>query len=261
VSSDSTSASPRWIEELRTRLFAVRLGQFVALLAGYQIARVLVAPETPDVALDHANDVIDLERRLGLFLEDDLWTWVETRPWLKQATDTYYRTAHVALAGAVLIWLWLARRDRFRVVWWWFWCTHALALIVMILYPTAPPRLVPELGFVSDPGTWLSADLRNDYAAIPSLHVGYPVLFATTLVTVLRSRARWLVLLWPLLTWYAVMATANHYWLDAVAGIAVVAAALPLGLAAMRLRDARPDRSEDSRRPEADSSIASRSRR
>jgi hypothetical protein len=262
VTSASSTSPLRWIEDLRTREFTLRLVQFIALLVGYQVARVLVAPDSATVAIDHARDVIALERRLGLFFEEELWSWVEERSWLELATATYYRTAHVALAGAFFIWLWLARRARFRAVWWWFWAAHLLALGLMALYPTAPPRLVPELGFVSDPGTWLGSDLRNDYAAIPSLHVGYPVLFAAVLVTALRAPARWLALLWPLLTWYAVMATGNHYWLDAVAGVAVVTAALPLGIALMRIRDAwLSSRRLSSRRIEGETGAGSGGRR
>lgn len=227
-----------WLDRLRSRRFALRFGQFLALLAAYQLARIVVAPEGAGVAIDHANEVIELERRLGLFFEDELWEWVGDRAWLERLTVAYYRMAHMALAGAFFIWLWLMRPARFRAVWWWFWTAHVLALAIMAIYPTAPPRLVPELGFASDPGTWLGPELRNDYAAIPSLHVGYPVMFAAVLIASLEARTRWLALLWPLVTTYAVMATANHYWFDAAAGVLVVVASLPLGLALPRLRDA-----------------------
>lgn len=227
-----------WLDRLRSRGFAIRFGQFIALLLIYQLARILLAPGDDSVAIDHANDVIALERRLGLFFEDRLWEWVGDHGWLESLTVGYYRTAHVVLAGAFFLWLWLMRPGRFRAVWWWFWTAHLIALAIMAIYPTAPPRLVPELGFASDAGTWLGPELRNDYAAVPSLHVGYPVIFAAVLIASLDSRARWLALLWPLATWYAVMATANHYWFDAAAGVLVVVASLPLGYMLLRSRDA-----------------------
>jgi len=246
-----------WLDRLRSRHFAVRVGQFVALLVAYQLARILAAPEGAAAAIDHANQVIDLERRLGLSFENELWEWVGDHVWIERLTVAYYRTAHVALAGAFFIWLWLMHPARFRAVWWWFWTAHVIALAIMAVYPTAPPRLVPELGFSSDPGTWLGPELRNDYAAIPSLHVGYPVMFAAVLIAALDTRARWLALLWPVTTWYAVMATANHFWFDAAAGVVVVTASLPLGLALRRIRDTRRGHTPGASRHEAGPTVAS----
>jgi len=103
------------------------------------------------------------------------------------------------------------------------------------LFPLAPPRLVPSLG-LDDPThttlqlggstTWfIESDFRNIYAAMPSLHVGYPLLFATVIFCLLaRYRLRWLVWLWPLAVFWSVVASANHYVLDAVGGAVVVAA-------------------------------------
>ena len=112
--------------------------------------------------------------------------------------------------------------------------SNALAVLIFWLFPLAPPRLVPSLG-LDDPThttlqlggstTWfIESDFRNVYAAMPSLHVGYPLMFAAVIFFMLGARRfAWAVWLWPLLVLWSVVASANHYLLDAVGGAIVVA--------------------------------------
>jgi hypothetical protein len=104
------------------------------------------------------------------------------------------------------------------------------------LLPMAPPRLVPAFGMV-DTGTLLgqsvypartSSGVANQFAAMPSVHVGWALLVALGIVLVTRSRWRWLALLHPVLTAVVVTVTANHYWADGIVAAGLVGAALLL---------------------------------
>ena len=112
-----------------------------------------------------------------------------------------------------------------------------LGLIGYVLLPTAPPRMFQSLGFIDTLGSMNSLNhgsgfvqvAANPYAAMPSLHAADALIVGVMLITV--TRRKWLRLLWalwPLWVWFCVMATANHFWLDVVGGIAVALLALVL---------------------------------
>jgi hypothetical protein len=109
---------------------------------------------------------------------------------------------------------------------------HAPAILVVALFPSAPPRWLPEMPFGTPPATPFDGDLRNSTAAAVSLHVGIPVLVAAAAIWA-RPRAplAWAVLLDPAVVATVVVGTANHFLLD----IAVGAACAGLGIAGARL--------------------------
>jgi PAP2 superfamily len=126
--------------------------------------------------------------------------------------------------------LWWRDRDTYR----WYRTVlavmTAIALAIHIAYPLAPPRMMPSLGFVDTgklfgPSVYSNADtdaVTNQFAAMPSLHVGWAVVVAIGVVMVLKSPWRWLVVLHPAATLAVVVATANHYWIDGIVGIALI---------------------------------------
>jgi PAP2 superfamily len=67
--------------------------------------------------------------------------------------------------------------------------------------------------------------VANQFAAMPSLHFGWAVLVAATIIGLLRSRWRFLAIAHPVVTLLAIVATANHYWLDAAVALVLVALA------------------------------------
>jgi hypothetical protein len=107
------------------------------------------------------------------------------------------------------------------------------SLLVHIGFPLAPPRMLPgdgmvDLGHLFGPSVYATAPtsgFTDQFAAMPSLHVGWAVLVAVAAIRALRSRWRWLVLLHPLLTIGVVVITGNHYWLDGATSIALLAVA------------------------------------
>jgi hypothetical protein len=209
---------------------------FFVLMAAYEWLRDLVATEDFDRVVGHAHDVVDVERSLGLFVEPDIHHWVQGIGALEFTTTWAYTLAHTTGFAVVFFWVWFRRRESFAMFRNWFWITNGLAVIGYWLYPLAPPRLT-SLG-LEDPTkeslelggalSWFQP-FRNEFAAMPSMHVGYTVLFALTIFWLNRgSRWRWLAFLWPAGMLFVVMATANHWWLDGVGGAAAVLIALPI---------------------------------
>jgi len=151
-----------------------------------------------------------------------------------QAANGYYAIAHVPAVIALLLWAFIRHRDRYPHL------RNVLALLTgaclaVQLVAVAPPRMFPGLGFV-DSGhlygqsvyTAVGTGVSDQLSAMPSLHVGWAVLVGLTVVMVSTSRWRWLVLAHPVLTLIVVAATANHWWLDGVVAVAILAAAAVL---------------------------------
>ena len=144
-----------------------------------------------------------------------------------------YINTHFVVTTCTLAFIYLFRNEHFYFVRNMFMVAMVLALVGYVLYPTAPPRMLPELGFqdsVSD-FTGVSSDasvnaLFNPYAAVPSMHVGFALMLAVPMIRM--ARRTWVRALWiayaPLVT-LVVVVTANHWVLDAVAGAAVAAVA------------------------------------
>lgn len=206
--------------------FAAEIVLFLVLNVTYEWLRDLVAVESLTRPLQHAADVVDIEKALGLFVEIDIHDWVQAEPVMKFLTTWTYTLAHTTGFVVMFLWVWFFRRENFAVFRNWFWITNGLAVLGYWIFPLAPPRLT-DLG-LADPTKeslklggsldWFQP-FRNEFAAMPSMHVGYSILFALTLFFMLApSRWRWLAFLWPATMLFVVMATANHWWLDGVGG-------------------------------------------
>jgi hypothetical protein len=209
---------------------------FLALMVVYEWLRDLVAVSDPVTPLGHALDVIDVEKALGLFVEPDIQDWAHSVPGGEFVTTWLYTLAHTTGFVVMFLWMWFRRRRFYAAFRNCFWVANGLAVVGYWLYPLAPPRLT-DLG-LEDP-TKASLELggalswfqpfRNEFAAMPSMHIGYTFLFALTLVWMHRgSPWRWLAFLWPAAMLFVIMATANHWWLDAVGGGACVLVALAM---------------------------------
>jgi hypothetical protein len=199
----------------------------------YQVARG-IADRSPSVAFDNARGVIDFERRVTGLWELSLQSWTESSEALGLLTSWTYWLSQFAVVGLALLWVYFRHYDhfiRFRNL---LMLANVLGLVGYVLLPTAPPRYFPELGFVDtlaslgtpNHGSTLVQLAANPYAAMPSLHAADALIVGVTLAILVRPgwlKALWL--LWPAWVWFAVMATANHFWLDIAAGIVVVVAA------------------------------------
>lgn len=197
-------------------------------------------------AHEHGRWVWDFERTLRFPSELALQRALIDHRLVMQSINVYYAGVHVPAMGLCLVWLFWRHRDRYPAV------RNILAMttlgvLLIQMVPVAPPRLLPELGFVdagllygqSVYGTGGSG-ISNQLAAMPSMHYAWCFIVCLAVVRISRSRWRWLIVLHPILTALAVTATANHWWLDGVVAgmILIVAIATQAGFArvAPRLR-------------------------
>jgi hypothetical protein len=196
-------------------------------------------------AVDRALAILRFERDVGLDVELGLQDTVRGSRLLTTLANWVYIWLHWPVIAATLFWLHHRHRRQYYLLRNAMFISGALGLVVFALWPVAPPRLVGH-GFV-DTVTELSTSYRvlqppalvNKYAAVPSLHVGWNLLVGVTLWRVGRHPLlRAFAVCSPLLMGLAVMATANHFLIDGVAGSGF--ALTGLGLAT--LLDRRTDR-------------------
>ncbi|MEU6814863.1 phosphatase PAP2 family protein [Streptomyces sp. NPDC046860] len=239
---------PRWWTEL----------PLILLVYGCYTAGRLLARGDVSTAVDHGLAILRVEKALYLNAEHPLNRVFTAEPWLGVPADFWYASLHYVVTPVVLIWLFRARTEHYRAARTWLMTSTFIGLIGFTLLPTCPPRLLaPAHGFVdtmayySAYGWWggeASAPrgmggMTNQYAAMPSLHVGWALFCGVMLWRCGRTRwAKAAAVGYPLLTAIVVMGTANHYFLDAVAGAAVMGLGLLLspyvtrGATAARLR-------------------------
>jgi PAP2 superfamily len=224
----------------------------VLLFAGayllYELVRGLVNGHDVARASANATRVIDLERRLHVFIEPRVEAWAMHRPWLMHLADWVYLDAHGVLTCGALTWVYLRRNDSYAFLRNAFMIAMALALVGYVVYPTAPPRLMPQWGF-ADPIrqlTGIDAEhgpgsvLLNAYAAIPSMHVCFALLTGCSMARLTgRPALRALWRLYPPAIALVVVVTGNHYLTDIVLG--TLAAGASLVLAGVLMVRARPD--------------------
>ncbi len=200
-------------------------------------------------ALDNAESIIDLEDSLGLFFELEVQDFFIDWRWFIQFWNLFYGTFHFAVTAFALIWIYRkfpVLYPRWRTS---FLCTTGLALIGFSLFPLMPPRLLTDCGqygacistwpfvdTVTDIGGLWSFDsgtmqkVSNQYAAMPSLHFAWASWCTLALWPTLQSQwARGLIAIYPIATLFAVIITGNHYWIDAVGGLVVLAVGIWLG--------------------------------
>jgi len=201
------------------------------------------------VAERHADALMDAEDGLGIRVEPAVQAPVLDHQGLWDLANWVYVWGHWPVIILVMVWLVLHHRHVFLRLRDGMLVSGALGMVVFVLYPVAPPRLV-DPGLV-DTVTQSSRAYRylqppnfvNQYAALPSLHAGWDLLVGISVVSaggLLVVRAiGWLL---PGLMAFAVVATANHYVLDVVAGIALalLGHACAVHLERRRARRARP---------------------
>ncbi|MEV5909412.1 bifunctional glycosyltransferase 87/phosphatase PAP2 family protein [Streptomyces chartreusis] len=185
-------------------------------------------------AEQHGEEIHSVERALGIDIEHWANHAVVRVDWLRSFFDFYYESFHFGVPLAILAVLYWRRPVDYR------WARTAIgfatvfALIGFWLYPLAPPRLMPGLGFIdtvhgpqdfTQPDYGTLTELTNQYAAMPSLHFGWS-LWCGLVILILAPRwwMKALGLLHPLFTVTAIVVTGNHWVLDAVGGAAVVGA-------------------------------------
>jgi hypothetical protein len=207
------------------------------------------------LAYENAKLIIRIEETIFLFHEATIQGWFLGWTWFIQFWNVFYGTFHFGVTVGVLVWLFVRHRGYYAI-----WrntlaFTTALALVGFSFFPLMPPRLFCDCEWgagEADPtfddaehpfvdtlavygGLWsfnsgAMARVSNQYAAMPSLHFAWASWCALALWS--RSRTRWvriLAVLYPIATLFAIVVTANHFWLDAIGGALVLALGWQLG--------------------------------
>ncbi len=223
-------------------------------------------PQARRIAYEHALDVIRFQDAVGLFVERSLQRWYLDLPadGLITFWNTFYGVAHFAVTAVALVWCY--RRDKARYPTWrnTLAFTTVFALVGFASFSLMPPRLLDSTGEFGPPtalneardfgfedtlarygGPWsfeseTLKDVSNQYAAMPSLHVGWATWAALVLAPMVRRRwLRALVVAHPVATVFCILVTANHFWLDAVGGLAILGAGYLCGRQLARWWDRR----------------------
>jgi hypothetical protein len=222
----------------------------IALVYALYSVRLLVRGDVGD-AVRHGADILRYEQLVPLDPEHWFNRLLAKHAFLGVPADFAYASLHYLVTPAVLVWLWWRHPTHYRIARTWLVISTLIGLAGFTLLPTAPPRLLPGgYGFVDTMAQyssygWWGADasaprgmgsLTNQYAAMPSLHVGWALWCGFMLF---RLGRRWLVRIlgavYPVVTVLVVLGTANHYLMDTVAGVAVMGIGRALAQPALRV--------------------------
>ncbi len=211
-----------WLDVLRQILL------FGSAYLAYRFVRGLVAGDA-NAAFAHARDLISLERTLHVFVEPSIQTWASGSHFVMVLCSWLYVNAQTTVTVSALVYLYVRHNRNFYFVRNMFMVAMAIALAGYAAFPTAPPRFMPEWGFidsvadftgvhVSHASASLNA-LTNLYAAVPSMHVAFAIIIGWTLARLVRWRVvRVLWILYPFLMAFVIIVTANHFLIDALLG-------------------------------------------
>ncbi|MFF2325547.1 MULTISPECIES: phosphatase PAP2 family protein [unclassified Streptomyces] len=244
-------ASTAHVPRLRPRWWT-ELPLLALVYAAYSAGRLVVRGDV-STAVDHGLRILHLEKTLHINFEHPLNRLLTAHSSIGIPADFAYASLHYVVTPVVLIWLFRRREAVYRRARTWLMTSTLLGLIGFTMLPTCPPRLLDAAhGFVdtmaqySSYGWWGTeasaprgmGGLTNQYAAMPSLHVGWALWCGILIWRHARHPlVRALGIAYPLITTLVVMGTANHYFLDAVAGAAVMGAGALLAGPVMRVAD------------------------
>jgi hypothetical protein len=211
-----------WLDALR------QVSLFALAYVAYRLVRGIVEGDA-NAAFAHARDLISIERTLHLFVEPSIQTWASGSHFVMVVSSWIYVNAQTSVTIGALLYLYLKHNKNFYFVRNMFLIAMAIALVGYIVFPTAPPRFMPEWGFIDSVSdfTGVHVDshsssinaLTNLYAAVPSMHVAFSLMIGWTLARLVRSPvARVLWTVYPFMMAFVIIVTANHFILDALLG-------------------------------------------
>lgn len=209
------------------RYFGRALLEFAILVIAFGVHEVLrgLAAGSLSQSLANARGLIDFERGVGMFQGARFQSWVLAQPrFLLDLFDFAYIHMHMVAFYTFLAWVCLFHLKDAPKVRWILIVMFCFAVPTYYFYPLAPPRYFPQLGFVDTVQVYggvhyaTSGLLANPFAAMPSLHAGWGMFEAIGYARLSRYPWRWLGFVYWILISLAVVATANHYIMDVLAG-------------------------------------------
>jgi membrane-associated phospholipid phosphatase len=227
------------------------LSPVLLLYVLYTLVRWALTDRGPALGPRHATRLLEWEAALGLDRERSIQTFGLRHDWLVRAANWYYVAGFLpvlVLAAALAAWRAPAAFAQIRRV---FSLSLILALGGFAVFPLAPPRLLAaDHGFVDTLLTYgpryygdahgsgvfnaggRLPSLVNVYAAMPSMHVAWSAVAGVLLALAIGRRWAWsLAVLHPAAMAFAVVVTGNHYVLDVLGGLFVLALATAIAFA------------------------------
>ena len=204
----------------------------LACYVAYDLSRAL-AQGREAIAMANGIYFMNLEKALGIWWEP----WIQGRVSAVEPLMTtlvwVYQYAHLPVIIGTMIWAFMQRREQWAFYRNWFLAMNFVAVLVFALLPTAPPRMiftsgVADMNFLHGIRTAILENgmLANPFAAMPSLHFGYALFIGLLLYALADGRwMRYLGFFYAFVVFVTIVATGNHFIVDAVAGGLVVLAA------------------------------------
>jgi hypothetical protein len=220
----------------------LKLARDIALVAAaFALCPIVaaLAPADPAVPMARGHALVAAERGLGLHFEPAVYAWTASRPTLLAILNFLYIFGHVPATVGALVWARLERPKAFPLARDAFLWTQGVVVAGYLVAPTAPPRML--LGLVDPRASDLTHTVQSPFAAMPSGHVAFAVVAAGIVGSQVRA-LRWVAPLYPLLVTAIVIATANHLWIDALAGAGAALSGLALAVLARTRSWMRKDR-------------------
>ncbi|HUS81932.1 MAG TPA: phosphatase PAP2 family protein [Dehalococcoidia bacterium] len=234
--------------EVRTALrevrhFLVEAALLVGLMIIYWLIRGAI-PERTAAAFARADQIIHLERRLGFFWESGWQEQILGNRLLVDVANGVYLYGHLPILILAGIWIYMQNRERYHTYRNALLISACLGLFFYGLFPVAPPRLMPQFGFVDTIAMFDNASnemqpsfIVNHYAAVPSYHFGWALLIGIALIDISRNLwVRTFAVLFPTLMFFSIVLTANHFIFDAVVGGLLVLLAIVVAFALENFR-------------------------
>jgi PAP2 superfamily protein len=211
-----------WLDVLR------QVSLFAAAYLAYRLVRGMVEGDA-NAAFAHARELISLERTLHVFVEPSVQAWASSSHFVMVAASWTYVNAQTSVTVAALVYLYLRHNRNFYFVRNMFMIAMLIALVGYTVFPTAPPRFMPEWGFIDTVSDLTGVHVRhtsaamtnliNPYAAVPSMHVAFALMIGWSLARLVRWRvARVLWFAYPFVIAFVIVVTANHFIFDAFLG-------------------------------------------
>lgn len=226
------------------RDFWLQFAIFWSFYVAYEGSRTLASGDRY-IAIRNALDILRAQEILGINGERSVQIWAMNGPDIVMAIANWtYFNCQFTITYALLLFIYFRRNHAFYFIRNALLTVSFAGLIGYIMLPTAPPRMFGGLGFVDtlqqtsvNHQSSIIAFFSNPYAAMPSLHTAYAVIIGTAGVLVFRHPLLRLIwLLYPALVVFSIVATANHWFLDAAVGAFAALFALLVAFAASRGR-------------------------
>ena len=184
-------------------------------------------------AFENAKLIIRWEEFLSIYNEQAFHDFFLNHEWIIIASNYFYGSLHFIATIFALVWVFIKDPKRYSLARNTIVISTLIALVGFIFFPLMPPRLLPEsYGFIDTlakyPTFWSFnseefAKISNQYAAMPSVHIMWSSWVVFALYPYLKNWIlKFAVIMYPVTTFFVIIVTSNHYYLDAVAGIAIL---------------------------------------